>query len=470
MIRRRANGRPELTARGKIAVFYAVAVGTLLVLGAGAFVASRLVAREEALSDAERMTTRLANLVVAPLLRPALDGDAERLEELHRTVFNRMSDGYLTEVTVWAVDGRVVFSDDESLTGTQEPLPEEAAAAIRSGTIYAAFEDQPEVPTEYNSGSNPGFVEVYVPLELAPGEVYAFEAYYDYGRVNEIANSLLRQILPLAFVPLVLLQLIQVPIAASLARRVRQQEADRADLLELALTLSERERVRIAADLHDGPIQELAGVGYALGTLVPALPDGHRPLADRVGATLHHAVDSLRRMMVDIYPPDLTTNGLAETIDGLATPLREEGLEVDVMDRGLPELAPHTITAMYRVARESLLNVASHAQAHRVDIELSTEHVGTLTDARRRNPGSSTEPLPPVARMVIADDGVGFAEGDLDRRSDGHLGLRLLHDRVQSMGGVLTVEAPASGGTRVTLLLPVTAATPSEAVAAQFPA
>ena len=73
--------------------------------------------------------------------------------------------------------------------------------------------------------------------------------------------------------PLLVLMLIQVPIAASLARRIRRQDADRSALLERNLSVSEKERVRVAADLHDGPIQELAGVGYALGAVASSVPE-----------------------------------------------------------------------------------------------------------------------------------------------------------------------------------------------------
>jgi hypothetical protein len=64
------------------------------------------------------MTTRLANVVVAPVLLPALAGGADRRDELKRTTANRMSDGNLTELTVCAVDGRILFSDDPS-----RPIP-----------------------------------------------------------------------------------------------------------------------------------------------------------------------------------------------------------------------------------------------------------------------------------------------------------------------------------------------------------
>lgn len=454
----RAGGRRDTGVRRQLTVFYTVAATTLLVLGAGAFLASRNVAREQALDDAERQTTRLARNVVAPLLGPGLAGDVERLLQLRAAIAERKKDNYITEVTVWDLDGTVVFSDDSTTEGTVVEPPVQVGDAIRTHVSGADFEDEPEVKTAGTDTAGDGFVEVYVPLDLESGRVLALEVYYNYDRVNQTANTLLWNILPLVFVPLVLLQVIQVPIAASLARRVRRQEADRARLLEQALAMSEKERVRIAADLHDGPIQDLAGIGYALGAIMPSLPEQHRPLAGTVGDTVHHAVDSLRRMMVDIYPPDLTSAELSETIEGLAGPLRESGLQVQITDSGLPDLDAESITALYRVARESLLNVASHAHATEVRITLDQASVPSATRSSGRRRGGSGAATVAAARMVIADNGVGFADGDLDRRTEGHLGLRLLQDRVQSMGGVLTVVAPPTGGTRVTAVLPTRSA------------
>lgn len=450
----RAGGRREAGVRRQLVAFYTVAATTLLVLGVGAFVASRNVARDQALDDAVRQTTRLGNNVVTPLLSRGLEAEPDALGQLRGAIGERMKDQYITEVTVWDVSGLVVFADDLEVEGQTFPVPGEAVAAIEKAVKYAAYEDEPEAKPGGTAEDNPGFVEVYVPMTLESGRTLALEVYYNYDRVNTTANTILWNILPLVFVPLVLLQIIQVPIAASLARRVRRQEADRARLLEQALSMSEKERVRIAADLHDGPIQDLAGIGYALGAIVPSLPETHQRLAGTVGETVHHAVDSLRRMMVDIYPPDLRSTELSETIEGLATPLRERGLRVEITDSGLPDLDAESITALYRVARESLLNVASHARATEVRIaldEVVTPRAGRPGERRRSR---SVETPHAAARLVIADNGVGFAEGDLDRRAEGHLGLRLLQDRVHSMGGALTVEAPVTGGTRVTAVLP----------------
>jgi signal transduction histidine kinase len=178
----------------------------------------------------------------------------------------------------------------------------------------------------------------------------AFEAYYDYQRVDQVAQRLRRQTLPLVLVPLLLLQLVQIPIVVSLARRIRRHENERARLLERALSASDRERVRFAADLHDGPIQDLAGVSYALGAVAGGVSERHVPLMARVQEALQRSIESLRSLMTDLYPPDLGSGTLAATISTLADQLRATGVEVSEQLTPVGPVAEETVDALYRVA------------------------------------------------------------------------------------------------------------------------
>jgi len=241
---------------------------------------------------------------------------------------------------------------------------------------------------------------------------------------------------------LLVLMMIQVPIAASLARRVRRQDDDRSALLERNLSVSEKERVRVAADLHVGPIQELAGVGYALGAVASSVPDNKQPLMRDIQSTVLHAIESLRELMVDLYPPDLSVGQLPNTLENLAAPLQVKGIDIDISVAELPALDNDVVTTIYRVAHEALANVAEHADASRVSIRLGLN--GTTGPARTK-----------TVHLEVADDGVGFDPARLDRRSEGHLGLRLLKTRVEDLGGTLTLTGGKQGGTVVGATLPV---------------
>ncbi len=327
---------PRVGVRRELAIFYGAAAVALIVVSIGAVVASKSVAKSQALADAERMAGRLGSLVVSPILGDALNGVAGSADQTSvRAISNRMKDGSLKQVTVWDRSGRIVWADDPAVIGTQQDPPPEVLAAIDDGVTSSDFDDQPEATGPDFVASEEGFVEVYTPFDV-DGQTLAFEAYYDYARVDDTANGLLFQLIPLVLVPLLVLMLIQVPIAASLARRIRRQDADRSALLERNLSVSEKERVRVAADLHDGPIQELAGVGYALGAVASSVPENKQPLMRDIQNTVLHAIESLRELMVDLYPPDLSVGQLPNTLENLAAPLQGKGIDIDISVTELP--------------------------------------------------------------------------------------------------------------------------------------
>jgi signal transduction histidine kinase len=135
--------------------------------------------------------------------------------------------------------------------------------------------------------------------------------------------------------------------------------------------------------------------------------------------------------MVDIYPPDLSGAGLPGAIDDLAEPLRRAGMTVHVRAEQLPGASSEVAAVFYRVARETLANVAKHSQTSTVEIDLGPDR---------------TAPAPSVV-LRVADDGIGIRPEQLDKRAEGHLGLRLLIDRIADQGGELRIEARPEGGT-----------------------
>jgi signal transduction histidine kinase len=145
--------------------------------------------------------------------------------------------------------------------------------------------------------------------------------------------------------------------------------------------------------------------------------------------------------MFDIYPPDLSAAGLVAALGDLAGRLRADGVEVGVRTDPLPELRPQVAAVLYRTAKEALANVVRHASARHAELRLSV----TGPDGDR------------AVLLTVADDGVGVdpARAAGCAADPGHLGLRLVHDRVHDLGGTVTVEPGADGGTVLTALLPL---------------
>lgn len=427
---------PRSWPHREIAAFLLIPVLILAAVAAATVFASERIARANALAEAERTAMRIAQVLVAPVIADALDGVPGRWQELERILATRMSDGSIATVVVWSATGEIVFASEPELVGRRLPPSEELLTAL-AGTALASVDEEPETAYEGEGDRGP-MVEVYVPLTVR-GESMAVETYFSADGIDRQAALLRGEIVPVAVGALVLLQIVQVPFVLSLTRRVRRHENERAVLMALGITASERERRAIAADLHDGPVQDLAGISYALSSLRSTVPADRQETVDRLVGAVRHALHSLRRLMIEIYPPDLSGPGLAVSIDDLAGPLRARGVAVDLDVRPPVELSPEAAAVIYRTAKEALVNVAKHAAARRVWISLEeTEHRGAA-----------------AVRLEVSDDGVGFPETGVDGRSDGHLGLLVLTDRVVDLGGTVDLGKRLDGGAVVTAVVPL---------------
>ncbi|MGW3349270.1 CHASE3 domain-containing protein [Nonomuraea rubra] len=196
------------------------------------------------------------------------------------------------------------------------------------------------------------------------------------------------------------------------------------------VTSADQARRRIERDLHDGIQQRLVSlvldVRTTQATLPPDRPDLAEPL-DRLADGLGEAVDELREISRGIHPAILSEAGLGPALKTLArrSPVPVE-LDVNVPGR-LPE--PVEVAAYY-VVSEALTNTAKHAQAAIVTVRACLEE-GTL-------------------RLRVSDDGVG---GATSGTGSGLLGLA---DRVEALGGTVTVDSPPAQGTTLHADLPVT--------------
>ncbi|HEV8425882.1 MAG TPA: sensor histidine kinase [Actinomycetes bacterium] len=217
----------------------------------------------------------------------------------------------------------------------------------------------------------------------------------------------------------------------------RQEERERA--LTKVLDAAQQERVRLAADLHDGPVQELTAMTYGLERVDRRLqtqgPDAARELLGEQKAALVDVTRTLRNLLSELRPPAIDEHGLAGAIklhgDAFA---KQAKIDVDVDAQVDSRLAPEVETIVYRVTQEALTNVAKHAQASHVWIRLTTDqHTVDLT---------------------VRDDGVGFDPALAARLlKDGHYGLAGMRERVELGGGRLTLDSQLGHGTTIHVAL-----------------
>ena len=197
------------------------------------------------------------------------------------------------------------------------------------------------------------------------------------------------------------------------------------------LAAQEAERVGIARDLHDVVGQLLTGVLLHLDSLAATAPE-HWHEIDEAKQSVRRALDEVRRISSELRPEMLEQLGLVSALTELATTFgRISDIRVDrQFDPLLPKLQPDTELAVYRIAQESLTNVARHSQASQVSIALE------------RGPDSV------VLRVV--DDGRGFDVATPDE----HGGLRSMRERALLVDGALAITPVSTGGVEVRLEVP----------------
>lgn len=421
--------------RRPVAQFALAGLAVLAVFGLAAVLALRSLARDEALRDARQFAALAGQGVVEPAIVPGLlRGEPAALDAVDRLVQGRVLGERVVRVKLWDADGRVVYSDEPRLIGSRFPLDAEKREALRAGTTRAEASDLAGPENRFDQGFGEVY-EVYLPVRAADGTPLLFETYQRRSEVESTGRRIWVPFAALLVSSLVLLWLVQVPLAWRLGRRLQRTQAEREALLVRAVEASDDERRRIAADLHDGPVQDLAGISYSLSAAAEAeaSPATRATLRDAAAAT-RGAMRRLRSLLVEIHPPSLRASGLEAALADLLAPLAEGGIDTELRVDSRP-LAEEDERLVYRAAAEALRNVQRHASASHVAVAFSADGDG--------------------ARLEVTDDGDGFTDADRDRRRrEGHVGLSLLEELAVRAGGAVEVRSSPGSGTTFALELP----------------
>jgi two-component system sensor histidine kinase UhpB len=218
--------------------------------------------------------------------------------------------------------------------------------------------------------------------------------------------------------------------------QLEESERERARLLARTVEVAEQERMRIAAELHDGPIQKLTVMGFnldRLGMRIARNEPGVEELIQTIREDLQKQMFALRRVMSDLRPPILDERNLAAALNDCAEQVFADATiaHETTCELGSDLPAPEIETAVYRVVREALMNVRRHADATSVNVAIERD-------------GESL-------RLLVTDDGGGFEHADSDIE---HFGLLGMQERIGSLGGRLEVASAIGTGTRVEATLP----------------
>jgi signal transduction histidine kinase len=217
------------------------------------------------------------------------------------------------------------------------------------------------------------------------------------------------------------------------------REAERG-FLKQTVDTAEAERMRLAAELHDGPIQRLTGLLYRvelLGTRISRGESDQLPgLVNETQTKLSAEISTLRNMLSELRPPVLDERGLGPALqDYISDFSRREGIncELDVQVDG--RVAESLETTMYRVAQEALSNVGKHSEANNVNLALRADN-GSI-------------------HLLVADDGVGFDTDEIRDGSGGmQFGVTSMRERVRMAGGRFELASVRGAGTTVRATFP----------------
>jgi signal transduction histidine kinase len=202
------------------------------------------------------------------------------------------------------------------------------------------------------------------------------------------------------------------------------------------LTVQEEERRHLSRELHDEFGQLLAGITLHLEAATSLVGDAARARLEECVQLVQHAGTQLRSLVLELRPTMLESAGLVPTLKWMARQHKERtGIATDVIGE-LNEIPGDLAIACFRVAQEALTNVTRHARARHVWIELSQ--------------------TPVALALAVRDDGVGFnvAKTLEEAGGSGHLGLLGMKERVQILGGEMSVESEPGYGTRVCISVP----------------
>ncbi len=416
--------------RNPLAQFLGAGILIIVVAMLAVLRLSDTAAQQEAIDDAVATTELLAESVAEPAIpRGLVAGDPGAIDRFDRAVSERLLVGDVQRIKIWNKDGRIVYSDETELINQTFAFGGDELEVLTAGGHDAEQSDlgKPENRFERTSG---GLLEVYTRIWSPEGVPLLFEVYYSAEDIEDRKARVFSAFRPITLGGMTALIVAAVPLLWVLTRRLDRTARDRERLLRSAVDASLAERRRIARDLHDTVVQDLAGTAFALSA---SARDGGaaRDELDRMGRSVRSSLRSLRSLLVEILPPNLATSGLHAALEDLVATAANRGVIVEVEADDLEGVDNDTAGLVWRVAQEAVRNTLRHAEAEHLYVRVTTAGRTVL--------------------LEVVDDGRGFDPNEAGDRT--HFGLRGMESLIHDAGGHLEVTSAPGQGTRVRLQL-----------------
>lgn len=364
---------------------------------------------------------------------------------------------------LWSADGQVIYSSDHAQIGSRYPVGEMLAAAF-GGTVQARMSDltDDDNPPERKRWTQ--LLEVLVPVRAsASSDAFVVaEFYHATENLEHDISQAQRQSWALVTITTIAIYLALLGLVRRASNTIVDQQRDlRERLQQLSASLAEKEHMReqlreagaqtttlneqflhrIAADLHDGPAQELSFALLRFDDLVHACdgcdcsngtPDGDH---ETVRRAMQAALADLRGLAAGISIPGIADLSLAETLRRAVHEVeRKTDCRIDAdIDDALGDAPIATKITAYRLVHESLTNARRHAPEHPPRV------VGSF--------GGD------ALYIDVFDQGIGFDAATA--AAGGRLGIAFMRERVRLLGGIFEIRSAPGEGTHVHARLPI---------------
>lgn len=218
----------------------------------------------------------------------------------------------------------------------------------------------------------------------------------------------------------------------------RQSDAELAEMKRRMIESIETERLHLAQELHDGPIQDLYGAVFKL-TEIPGSKDGEQENVKETQDLIKQVAGTLRVICGGLRPPTLSNFGLDRAIEAHVEQILEQNKQVNITlnaDRDDHLLSQDMRLALFRIYQQNIANALRHSQASEITVrlEIGEEEVS----------------------LHVEDNGIGFEPPSrmVDLLRSGHYGLAGISERVESLNGSMMIDSSPGNGTRVTVEVP----------------
>lgn len=428
-------GRLIPTVRNPVVRFVAIGVLMVVLLGYATSVLAVRAAEREALSEARTLHSVLNVALAKPGITEGLVqgdvGDLDRLDRLIQTRFlkNESLNVIAQGINIWTKDGRLVYSDRlEFLGQTYELGPTELRVLAEGGTEEDLLDESRQAASGPLGRGADARVRIFTQVTTSSGTPLLFEGFYSVANLEERRREIYTPFQWISLAGMVALLVLVTPTIFVLTRDVRRAGRERERLLQVGLDASDAERRRIARDLHDGVVQDLAGVGFQMAALARdrALAGEAARSAESANVAVRGALKSLRALLSEIHPPEIHADGLHGALTDLTAPAAAQGVNVGVEVSRTESVTDEHASLVLRVAQEAVRNCLRHARATTLNVCVHDDGLRLV--------------------LEVVDDGRGF-DPQAPRDPD-HYGLKAMSSLARDRGGDLVVtSAPGQGST-----------------------